>query len=277
MKTEIWKIRFISGRILHYLTCSIIFIFLAGPFIWFLSVSLRKGEDVFTFSLIPENPTLENYRYVWEYAGMERAFVNSIFVTVLTIAGNVLLASMAAYPLARYQFKGRNIILFVILSTMMVPFQLMMIPLFDIVRFMGLYDTLWALILPSSVGAFTIFLIRQAYLTIPRDIEESARLDGAGEIRIWWQIMLPLVKPALATLAIFVFVFTWGDFMWPLIILQSEDKFTLPLQVASLMGTFSADYHYLAAASIIGIIPVFVLFLFLQRYFIKGIFAGSIK
>lgn len=260
-----------------YLVLILIAILLAGPFIWLASVSVRSGGDV--YRLIPQEVafTFDNFKHVWEVTNLGRAYINSIIVAVLMIGGNILLASLAAYPLARFKFRGRNIVLFFVLSTLMVPFQLTMIPLYDVVGWFGLHDTLLGVVVPAVVSGFGIFLLRQAYITIPRDLHESARIDGAGEFRIWWQIMFPLIKPTTATLAIFVFVFSWGNFLWPLIILHSEEKFTVPLEVQNLMGVFSADFHNLAASSVISILPVIVLFLFLQRYFIEGIMAGSLK
>jgi len=265
--------------IVTYTVLLLIMLLLAGPFLWLASVSVREGGDV--YRLIPEEAvfTLDNFRHVLDtdVTNMGRAYINSIIVAVFMIAGNILLASLAAYPLARFKFRGRNVILFFVLSTLMVPFQLTMIPLYDVVGFFGLHDSLMGVIVPGIISGFGIFLLRQSYLTIPRDLHESARIDGAGEFRIWWQIMFPLIKPTTATLAIFVFVFSWGNFLWPLIVLHSEEKFTVPLEVQRLMGTFSADFHYLAAASVVSILPVIIMFLFLQRYFIEGIMAGSLK
>ncbi len=270
----------ILKAIFTYFFLILVGILLAGPFIWLFSVSIRSGGDVYRLSLLPEDLgdfTFKNFTYVMEVTNMTRAFINSILVAVMMIAGNLILASLAAYPLARFKFRGRNVILFFILSTLMIPFQLTMIPLYDVVGVFGLHDSLLGVVVPGIVSAFGIFLLRQSYLTIPKDLHESARIDGAGEFRIWWQIMFPLIKPALATLAIFVFVFSWGNFLWPLIVLQSPEKFTLPLEVQNLMGTFSADFHLLAASSVISILPVIILFLFLQRFFIEGIMAGSLK
>jgi len=263
--------------IIRYILLIIIAIVLVGPFLWLLSNSFRAGGNIYSLSLIPEKITFHNFIYVWERYSIGRSAFNSFYVAGLTIVFNLILCSLAAYPLARMEFPGRNVIFFLILSTLMVPFQLIMFPLFKICVDLHLKDTYMGIILPFSVGAFGIFLIKQFYITIPKELEESARIDGAGDLMIWAKIMFPLTKPALATLAIFTFVGSWSNFLWPLIILQSEEKFTLPLIVSSLMGVFSGDWHYLAAASVISIIPVIIFFLLLQRYFIEGMIVGAIK
>ncbi len=190
---------------------------------------------------------------------------------------NILLSSLAAYPLARLKFPGRDLIFFLLLSTMMIPFQLYMIPLFLTCLKLGLMNSLAGIVLPTSVGVFGIYLIKQYYLTIPMDLEEAARIDGAGEFSIWWRIMFPLTKPAIATLSIFTFVGNWSNFLWPLIIIDREDKYTLPIAIAKLSGAFIDKTQYLAAGSVIAIAPVIIIYLFMQRYFISGISAGAVK
>ena len=262
---------------IRYIILIVIAIIMVGPFLWLLSNSFRAGGNIYSLSLIPEKITFHNFIYVWEKYSIGKSTFNSFYVAGLTILFNLILCSLAAYPLARMEFPGRNFIFFLILSTMMVPFQLIMFPLFKICVDLQLKDTFMGIILPFSVGAFGVFLIKQFYITIPKELEESARIDGAGDLMIWAKIMFPLTKPALATLAIFTFVGSWSNFLWPLIILQSEEKFTLPLIVSSLMGVFSGDWHYLAAASVISIVPVIVFFLILQRYFLEGMIVGAIK
>ncbi|HPB31988.1 MAG TPA: carbohydrate ABC transporter permease [Candidatus Sumerlaeota bacterium] len=264
----------LAGKYVLLLALMVVFV---GPFFWLLSISLRGSGNIYSLRLIPEDPTFRNYTETWKNFGLWRPFVNSVFVAVFTLVLNILFCSMAAYPLARLEFPGRQIIFFLILSTMMIPFQLFMIPLYVICLNLGLSNTLWGIILPASVGAFGIFLIRQYYQTIPRSLEEAARIDGAGEFGIWWRIMFPLTKPAIATLAIFIFVGNWSNFLWPLIIVNDERKFTLPVAIATLSGTFVDKTQYLAAGSIIAITPVIVVFLLMQRYFISGINLGAVK
>jgi putative chitobiose transport system permease protein len=260
----------------YILLCGLVVIFV-GPFFWLLSISLRESGNIYSLRLIPEQATLRNFRETWTIFNLHRPFINSVLVASATVFLNILLCSLAAYPLARLTFPGRQVIFFLILSTMMIPFQLYMIPLLLTCRKIGLDNSLLGIILPSGVGAFGIFMIKQYYHTIPKDLEEAARIDGAGEAGIWWQIMFPLTKPALATLAIFIFVANWSSFLWPLIILDNEELYTLPVAIAKLSGAFIDKTQYLAAGSIIAITPVIIFFLLLQRYFIGGITIGAVK
>lgn len=260
----------------YILLCGLVVIFV-GPFFWLLSIALRESGNIYSLRLIPERATLRNFRETWTIFNLHRPFINSVLVAAATVFLNILLCSLAAYPLARLRFPGRQIIFFLILSTMMIPFQLYMIPLLLTCRKIGLDNSLLGIILPSGVGAFGIFMIKQYYHTIPKDLEEAARIDGAGEAGIWWQIMFPLTKPALATLAIFIFVANWSSFLWPLIILDNEELYTLPVAIARLSGAFIDKTQYLAAGSIIAITPVILFFLLLQRYFIGGITIGAVK
>lgn len=262
---------------LRYVPLVIVAFVMIFPFLWLLSLALREGGDLAQITLIPKGITLYNFSRAWEYANIGVSFKNSTILATLAISGNLFLGALAAYPLARYRFRGRNIVFIIILSSMMIPFQLTMIPLSDIIAYLHLNDTLFGVALPGLVSAVGVFLIRQSYLIIPKDLESAARIDGAGEFRIWWQIMLPQVKPAMATLAIFVFVASWGDLLWPLIVLQDESKYTLPVNIAYLTGMFGNELQTLSAACVITIVPVIVLFLFLQRYFIEGLSMGSVK
>jgi putative chitobiose transport system permease protein len=200
-----------------------------------------------------------------------------VVVAAVTVFLNILLASLTAYPLARMKFPGSNLVFLFILSTIMIPFQLYMIPLYLTCMGIGLTDKLLGIILPTSVTAFGIYLIKQYYHTIPKDLEEAARIDGAGEFGIWFRIMLPLTKPALAALALFTFVGNWSSFLWPLIIINSPEKYTLPIAIAKLSGAFIDKTQYIAAGSVIAVFPVIVIFVFVQRYFISGLTIGAVK
>jgi len=256
--------------------CALVIVFI-GPFFWLLSIALRGSGNIYSLRLVPEDLTFSNFTETWTKFNLQRPFLNSVIVALAVVFLNIFLCSLAAYPLARLEFPGRQVVFFLILSTMMIPFQLYMIPLLLTCRRIGLDNSLLGIILPASVGAFGIYLIKQYYHTIPGDLEEAARIDGAGELSIWWQIMFPLTKPALATLAIFVFVGNWSSFLWPLIITDREELYTLPVAIAKLSGAFIDKTQYLAAGSIIAITPVILLFLFLQRYFISGISLGAVK
>lgn len=248
-----------------------------GPFLWLVSIALRGSGSIYSFEIIPSDATFQNFVETWQIFRLGRPFLNSILVTLAAVGLNLLLSSLAAYPLARLQFPGRTVVFVIILSTLMIPFQLYMIPLLLTCMKLRLFDTLAGVVLPGCVGAFGIFLIKQHYQTIPRDLEEAARIDGAGEFTIWARIMFPLTKPALAALAIFVFVASWSNFLWPLIILQEESKYTLPIAIAKLSGSFVDKTQYIAAGSVIAVLPVIVFFFFLQKHFIGGMTLGAVK
>lgn len=262
---------------LKYILLLALLVIFTGPFFWLLSIALRASGNIYSMKLIPENPTLVNFTETWTKFELGTPFLNSVIVAAITVTMNVFLCSLAAYPLARLNFPGKQVVFFLILATLMIPFQLFMIPLFLTCRALGLVNSLWGIILPGSVGAFGIFLIRQYYKTIPDSLEEAARIDGAGEFSIWWRIMFPLTKPAIATLAIFIFVTNWSSFLWPLIIVENEQKYTMPVAIAKLSGTFIDKTQYMAAGSVIAIAPVIIIFLLMQRYFISGINLGAVK
>ncbi len=251
-----------------------------GPFLWLLVTALKGGsENIFAYppSLWPAQPTLDNFRQVWEAVPFGRYFFNSVLVAVVSVALNLIIASLAAFPLARMRFRGREPFFVLILATMMIPLPVIMIPLFILSQRLGLLNSYAGLILPTAVSAFGIFLMRQAFLAIPREIEEAAVIDGASPWQVFWQVMLPLTKPSLATLAIFVFVGSWGDFLWPLIVLKDPDLYTLPVGISYLAGTFSANWRLIAAGSVLSIIPIVAVFIGLQRFFIGGQTAGAVK
>lgn len=264
-----------------------------GPFVWLLVTALKGGgENIFAYppKLIPEQPTLSNFTTVWTAVPFPRYVANSVAVAVVSVVLNLVLASLAAYPLARMKFVGRDAFFYAILATMMVPFPVIMIPLFVIVMKLhggltmvvpgAMQSPYWLytwLVMPTAVTAFGIFLLRQAFQAIPRELEEAVIMDGGNALDIWWKVMIPLSRPALATLAIFTFVGSWGDFLWPLIVLKEPQLYTLPVGVAFLAGTFSADWRLIAAGSVLAVIPIIVFFLVLQRHFIGGATSGAVK
>lgn len=270
----------IIKKILLYLLLIAITLFMIGPFLWLLSTALKSAsENIFQYppKLLPEEPTLSNFGKVMDVFPFWRYLLNSTVVSGLTVILNVLFCSLAAYPLARMNFKGKNTVFILILSTMMIPFQLLMIPVYILSLNLGLQNTYLGMVLPHVTTAFGVFLMRQAFMTVPYELDESARMDGANSFQIWWKVLMPLVKPSLVTLTIFTFVSAWGDFLWPLIIVNDQNMFTLPLGLNMLSGTFTSDWRLIAAGAIISMIPVIVIFLLLQRFFIGGAMKGAIK
>ncbi|MBC6402155.1 MAG: carbohydrate ABC transporter permease [Hyphomonadaceae bacterium] len=251
-----------------------------GPFLWLLSTAMKSGaENIFESppQFIPKAPTLENFGRVFESLPFVTYFFNSAIVASVAVICNLLFCSLAAYPLARMSFAGKNAIFLILISTMMLPFQLLMIPLYSIAVTLGLNNSFFGLIIPHACTAFGIFLMRQAFLAVPHQLEESAHIEGVNRFQIWWYIMLPLVRPTLATLAVFTFIGVWGDFLWPLIILDDQSKYTLPLGVNKLAGTFGKDWRLVAAGAILSVIPTIAVFLFTQRFFISGALKGAVK
>jgi putative chitobiose transport system permease protein len=250
------------------------------PLLWLVSTSFKSPEEnIFQFppQLFPSHPTFQNFISVWQTNPFGQYLFNSTVVAVLTVSLNLLFCSLAAYPLARLDFRGRNLIFTLVVSTIMIPFQIVMIPLYILTVQLGLRNTYLGVIFPSLASAFGIFLLRQAFQGVPKELEEAARMDGCTELGLWWNVMLPAVRPALVTLAIFVFIGSWSDFLWPLIVLDRPEYYTLPLGVATLAGTFSLDWRLIAAGSVISIAPVILFFLFMQRYIVPTETSSGVK
>jgi putative chitobiose transport system permease protein len=250
------------------------------PFFWMLMTSLKgPGDPVYSVppQFIPTDPTLAAYGRVLDLLPIPRFFVNSVIVAVCVGGLNVLVAAMAAYPLAKMRFPGRDAIFYALLATLIVPAQLTYIPSFVLaVNVFHYYDTLPAVIFPNLVSAFNIFLLRQAFRSIPNDLLDAARVDGAGEWRIWWSILLPLIRPSLAAVAIFTFVTSWNDCLWPSLMLHTPDGLTLPVGLAALQSNFISDFRAIAAGVTITVVPILLFFVVVQRYFVRGL-AGAVK
>lgn len=256
------------------------------PFIWLISTSLKGiNEDIFAYppTIIPQDFTWTNYIDVWQKVNFMGYFANSMIVAGLTVLLNLILSSLAAYPLARMQFKGKKIAFFSILATIMIPFQAIMLPVYIITLKLHLIDSVSAvagylgLVMPFAVSAFGIFLMRQAFLKIPRELEEAAIIDGCNVFQMFIKIVLPMVKPTLAVLAVFTFIGSWGEFLWPSIMLTRDSMYTLPVGINNLQGMFSANWRFIAAGSIIATIPIIIFFLAMQKYFISGENDGAVK
>lgn len=255
-------------------------LFTLFPLLWLIGTALKsQTENIFGSppQLLPSQPTFENFVKVWQSLPFGDYLFNSTLVAVVTVLINLLFCALAAYPLARLSFWGRNSIFIAIVTTIMIPFQIVMIPLYILILQLGLRNTYLGMIFPSLASAFGIFLLRQAFMNVPKEMEEAARMDGCSELGLWWYVMLPAIRPALVTLAILVFIGSWSDFLWPLIVIQDEKLYTLPLGVANLAGTFSLDWRLVAAGSVISIAPVLILFLFLQRYIVPTETAAGVK
>jgi multiple sugar transport system permease protein len=243
------------------------------PFAWMLSTSLKEPGDVFIYppQWIPQPVQWENYEETVTVMPFGRFYLNSAIQAVSVTVLQLLTASLAAFAFARLRFRGRDLLFLLYLATMMIPFPVTMIPNFAIMRYLNWIDTFRALILPPSFSAFSTFLLRQYFMSIPTEMDDAARVDGASSFRIWWQIILPLSGPALATLAIFTFLGQWNSFLWPLIVTNSEKMRTLPVGLATFQSQYSVQWHLLMAGSVIAVLPILVIYIAGQKWFVRGI------
>lgn len=249
------------------------------PLFWMASASFMSTGEATAFPphIIPHHPTVDQYRLLFVRLNIGHAFFSSAFVAIAVTFFSVLFGSMAGYAFAKLRFRGRDRMFALLLIALVVPPQVGMLPLFLLMKQLHLVNSYWGAIIPSMVTVFGIFLIRQFMLSVPQELLEAARIDGASEWRIYWSVVLPLAKPILATLATFMFMSTWNDFMWPLIILSDQRHYTLPVALANLVGEHVQDAELMMASSVLTVLPVLAVFIALQRYYIAGIMAGSVK
>lgn len=293
-------------KIVSYILLSFFGISMVIPFLWTVSTSLKEPGDIFTHppQWIPRPVRWENYSDTWKAVPFGRGYINTLIVAITVTAGQVFTSSLAAYAFARLSFPGRDKLFLGYLSTMMIPGAVTMIPVFILFRklpeflntifrtnfwdtplYLGPHlignpigmDSYFALIAPGLFSAWGTFMLRQFFMTIPRDLEDAAQIDGTSRFGTYFWVILPLSKPALATLTIFTFMGSWGAFMWPLILTTSMEMKVLPVLIASFQGLYATDWHFLTAASLIALVPMLVVFVIGQRYFIEGIKLGAIK
>ena len=268
------------SRIIVYGILIIISAIMVIPFLWMLSASIKTDTEVFNmnpFVWIPEEPRWENYGKVWTKIPFGTFFRNTFIVTIVSTILQVFTSSFAGYSFAKLDFAGKNKIFLAYIATIAIPWQVYMVPQFLMMRKMGMNDSLVALICLQAFSAFGVFLIRQFYMGIPDSLCEAARIDGMSEYGIYAKIMLPLSKPAISTLTIFTFVAVWNDFLGPLIYLRSTEKKTIQLGLKLFVGQYATDYNLIMAGSVMSLIPVIIVFLFLQKYFVEGIANTGIK
>jgi multiple sugar transport system permease protein len=271
----------VLGQVLKYSALILLSIWMLLPFYWMISASLMTSKEIIQMPppLVPEIPQWHNYVRVTEVVDLGRAYLNSLVVTALTVAGILFTSSLAGFAFAKYQFPGRNVLFSMILATMMIPFFVILIPVFYVVKQFGWTNNYAGLIMPGLVSAYGIFMMRQFILTLPDELLDAARIDGANEFRIYWQIILPLTGPALATLGVFNMISVWNSFLWPLLIAQSPDLYTVPLALNNLR-TYGMEAQVLnlqMAGTVASVIPTLIVFIFLQRYFTQGIALTGLK
>ncbi len=268
-----------AGSALKYLVLVGGAFLMVFPFVWMTIASLMTAGEIQMRPPVwlPASPQFSNYSELARSIPIGRLYFNSLFTSGIIVLGVLLSSSLAGFAFAKYRFPGRELLFYLILATMMIPFFVTLIPVFFIVRQLGWIDTYQGLVVPGLTSAYGIFLMRQFMVTVPDELIDAARIDGASEPMIYWRIVIPLVKPALATLGTFTFIGAWNNFLWPLLVLNSRELFTLPLGINSLRSLYADNTNLLMAGTAVAVVPMLLLFVFLQRYFIKGIALTGLK
>lgn len=270
----------ISSKVLLYVLLLVFAAIMLIPFIWMLSASIKASNEVFKlepFELIPQNLRLDNYVKIWTKIDLLTYVKNTVILTVVVTILQLLTSSFAAYSFAKLRWRGRDLLFLAYIATIAMPWQVYMVPQFMMMRSFGLNNKLLAMVCLQAFSAFGVFLLKQFYSEIPYEMCEAARIDGMSEYRIYSKIMLPLSKPALSTLTIFTFVNTWNDYLGPLIYLQKDEKRTIQLGIKKFYMQYTAEYGLIMAASVVSLVPVIIIFLILQRYFVEGIASTGLK
>lgn len=271
-------INIVKSLLKHVLIYALAIITLA-PFIWMILTSLKDMSEIFVYppQWLPTEFRFDNYTKAFDAAPFGRYYFNSIFAAVAVTVGQLITCSMAAFAFARLNFRGRNVLFYLFLGTMMIPYNVTMIPSFLVLYWLGWIDTYYALIVPGLASAFGTFLLRQFFITIPKELEEAAYIDGATKLQVLRTIIVPLAKPALATLAIFTFMGVFNDFIWALIVINSEDMQTVQLGLAIFRDRYLTQWDLLMAGSVTAVLPILIVFFFAQKYFIQGITLSGLK
>ncbi|HYP43811.1 MAG TPA: carbohydrate ABC transporter permease [Propionibacteriaceae bacterium] len=271
--------RTLAGKILAYTALGLLAVIALVPFIWMLSSSVKTNVTIFSepWQIIPPRPQWSNYSKLWDELPIGRWIFNSTYIVVIAVIGRVIFTATAAYAFARLRFPGRDYIFYGFLTALMIPTEVTLIPGFVLIRQLDWYNSHLALIVPQVSDAFAIFLLRQFFLSIPKELEEAARIDGASYFRVFYSIILPLSKSALAVVAVLAFMDVWNAFLWPLVMIDEVEKFTLPVGLQFLNSAHSTDWPALMAGNVIGLIPVVVVYLLAQKYFVEGITMSGLK
>lgn len=268
-----------GGIAAAYLILSFFAIVMIFPFLWMLSSSFKDVSQIFKMKFFPSAPTLDNYKYILFSEGSKfpQWFLNSAIVAISTTASVLFFDSLLGYTLSKFRFPGKKVIFLLIVSTLMIPTEMLVIPWYSIIRAMKWGNTYWAIMFPGMISAFGIYLMRQFMSTIPDDLIDAARVDGMSELRIFFSVVLPLVTPALATLAIFNFIGNWNAFLWPLIAASKPRMFTLPVGLANFSGEAGSDWHYIMTGAAVAMAPLVLIFLVFQKQIVKGIAMTGLK
>lgn len=264
----------ITWALLLFLT----FLFLM-PIVWVICSSFKSAGELFAWppSLFGRSPSLDNYRRALEEGHFGVYFLNTVFVSLVATFLTIVVNVMSGYAFAKYHFKGERLLFGMVLATLMIPLEVIMIPIFKVIVAVGIYNSLWGLIIPAVASPTAVFLVRQYYVGIPDAYMEAARIDGASELNILLNVMLPLAKPVISVLCIFSFMWRWNDYLWPKLVINSKERYTIQLALANYSGEYSVDWNSLLAMSVVSMIPVIIVFITLQKYIIGGMTAGGVK
>ena len=269
------------GRFTSYILLASMALFALGPFVWMLSGSFMTQEEITQPSgvgLIPQRPTLDNYRFLAARVAFGTYLVNTVFVASATALLTTLVSAMGGYALARYEFTGKRCVTVLVLGTMMLPGMVLLVPLFKLMYALRLIDSFWALIVPGAASGFGVLILRQYLLSVPQAIIDAGRIDGAGELRIFWSVVVPLVRPIISALMIFTFLGSWNSYLWPMIVLRDENNYLLTVAITNVVATIhQQEYGAVLAGTLISVSPIILLFLALQREFISGLTLGAVK
>ena len=260
-----WTLLFLGG------------VLMVMPFVYMLSTSLKHNVEVYELSLLPRAPTLDNYRRLGGASGFPRWFLNSLVIAILTTLSVLFFDSLVGYTLAKFRFRGRRLVFVAILSTLMIPTEMLVLPWYVLSRNLGWLDTYWGIMFPGMMTGFGTFLMKQFFEGVPDELIDAGRVDGLGEFQIWWRVALPLVTPALSALAIFTFLGNWTAFLWPLIVTTDRDLYTLPVGLASFSGEFQTEWEMVMTGASIATLPMLLVFVALQRYIVRGVLLAGLK
>jgi len=273
------KIRWSAAAIAINIILLLLVVATVVPYLYMALSAFKENEEIFgePLTFFPRDPTLENINALLSGFPYARWYLNTAIVALLGTLLSVLLSSLAGFAFAKYEFRFKNVLFTLMLATILIPFQVLLVPQFQIMRWLGWFNTYQALIVPGAVGAFGIFLMRQYTIGVPTELLDAGRIDGATEFGLWWRVVLPLVKPGLAVLAILSFTAHWNDFFWPLIVTTEPSMFVINLGIASLVGPYDYQYGMLLSGALLASLPVIIVFLIFQRQFIEGLTAGAVK
>ncbi|MFV2002501.1 MAG: carbohydrate ABC transporter permease [Paracoccaceae bacterium] len=265
------------ARVLRWTLLAMGGIVMVMPIVYMLSTSFKWPQEIYNLQIIPDNPTIENYTFVLADGRFYKWFFNSMIVATATTVSAVLFDSMVGYTLCKFQFRGRFFIFVAILSTLMIPTEMLVIPWYLMARDFGWLNTYWGIMFPGMMTAFGTFLMKQFFESVPDDFLEAARIDGLNEFQIWWSVAMPLVTPALSALAIFIFLGNWTAFIWPLIVTNSPDLYTLPVGLTTFSVEQSVEWELIMTGAALATLPTLVVFLVFQRYIIRGVVMAGLK